>query len=74
MAITFTTVRHGIALSADEARRLKGEIDARIQSADPGRNTNCIFPNFKMDNDKKVAITWRWVANPQPGNYDVELL
>jgi hypothetical protein len=71
MAITFTKVTD-IALNADEANRLRGEIYARIESADPGRNTDCVIPDFKMDNGKKVKITWKWVANNKK-DYDVEL-
>jgi hypothetical protein len=72
MVITLSA-KAGIGFSKSEADRLKGEIDARLQAANPGMGAQVTFPDFKMDNRQKRSVTWT-VLSARGNEYDVEVV
>ena len=72
MPVNLDKVTPGIALSASEANRLKGQIDAYIQGI--GMQTgNYTIPDFKDDRGSKRRIEYR-VNSIQGNTIHVEII
>lgn len=60
MNVQFTEVTPGIALGANEAKRLRKEIAALLEGMlSPGRGTALHIPNFKLDNGQKRSVDFK---------------
>jgi hypothetical protein len=61
----------GIALSPNDANKLRGEIEARLEAAPPGRDTEVLFPDFESERGTK-KVKWKWV-NRNGQDYEVDV-
>jgi hypothetical protein len=75
MTIKFTRVTPGIALSANEAKKLKDQMTALIEGmGSPGQGTALHIPDFKTDRGEKKKVNFKLLNRDSSGDYDIELI